>query len=422
MKVPQLLARFLFVLILSATGAVLVCAGQSNSSLNSALLNGHWFNGRGFVDATFYCVDGYFTSTKPQRIDTIIDLNGLYIVPPFAEAHNHNINGGNCNNRKSIEKYLRDGVLYVKLPGNFYLGKEEQQQLGLNTPGSIDVAMSQGASFTCTGGHPYALAEEVWLKFGYATGSVDSLNGQRFFTIDSKEELDHKWKEALRQRPDFIKTVLWHSDEYSHRKGNKAFYGQSGLNPEWLPDIVARAHAAALRVSTHVNNAFDFHVAVTAGVDEINHLPLTGLQPIGKEDARLAAQHGVLVVTTCSAVLSLPPNIVPKDKLEILLEIQRINLELLRDNGVSIAIGSDNPGDSSVEEFELLHRLGVFDNATLLKMWTENTPATIFPARKIGRLAQGYEASFLALEGNPLDDLSNVRKIKLRCKQGNILR
>ena len=55
---------------------------------------------------------------------------------------------------------------------------------------------------------------------------------------------------------------------------------------------------------------------------------------------------------------------------------------------------------------------------TLLKMWTETTAQTIFPGRKIGELREGYEASFLALEGNPLDDIMNVHRIKLRFKQG----
>jgi imidazolonepropionase-like amidohydrolase len=54
-------------------------------------------------------------------------------------------------------------------------------------------------------------------------------------------------------------------------------------------------------------------------------------------------------------------------------------------------------------------------------MWTETTAKTIFPMRKIGALKEGYEASFLALEGNPLEDLQNVRKIKLRFKQGFLL-
>jgi predicted amidohydrolase YtcJ len=35
----------------------------------------------------------------------------------------------------------------------------------------------------------------------------------------------------------------------------------------------------------------------------------------------------------------------------------------------------------------------------LLSIWTGETARTIFPGRKIGSLQEGYEASFLALEG-----------------------
>ncbi len=51
----------------------------------------------------------------------------------------------------------------------------------------------------------------------------------------------------------------------------------------------------------------------------------------------------------------------------------------------------------------------------------ETTAKTIFPERKIGALKPGYETSFLALEGNPLEDWQQVRKIKLRFKQGGLL-
>ena len=63
----------------------------------------------------------------------------------------------------------------------------------------------------------------------------------------------------------------------------------------------------------------------------------------------------------------------------------------------------------------------MFENLTLLKMWTETTAKTIFPQRKIGALNEGYEASFLALEGNPIEDWQNVRRIKLCFKQGFLL-
>jgi imidazolonepropionase-like amidohydrolase len=45
----------------------------------------------------------------------------------------------------------------------------------------------------------------------------------------------------------------------------------------------------------------------------------------------------------------------------------------------------------------------------------------IFPKRKIGLLREGYEASFLALEGNPIEDLRNLQRIKVRFKQGVLL-
>jgi len=83
-----------------------------------------------------------------------------------------------------------------------------------------------------------------------------------------------------------------------------------------------------------------------------------------------------------------------------------------------LAVGSDNVSDSSVLEAEHLHSLGVVDRLALLKIWTEDTPRAIFPQRRIGFLRDGYEASFLAIEGNPLEDWRNIRRIKVRFNQG----
>jgi imidazolonepropionase-like amidohydrolase len=54
----------------------------------------------------------------------------------------------------------------------------------------------------------------------------------------------------------------------------------------------------------------------------------------------------------------------------------------------------------------------------MLKTWAKTTPAVIFAGRRIGKLSAGFEASFLALAGDPLEDLRHVRAIKLRFKQG----
>ena len=54
-------------------------------------------------------------------------------------------------------------------------------------------------------------------------------------------------------------------------------------------------------------------------------------------------------------------------------------------------------------------------------MWCETTPRAIFPKRRIGRLEDGYEASFLALDGDPLADFGATKRIAMRVKQGVVL-
>lgn len=394
---------------------------ESTASQNVALVNGKWFNGKLFETRTLYAVNGRFTEKQPARVDRTLDLSGTWIVPPFGEAHNHNLGTGiEERDKEAIRKYLTDGVFYVKIQGNLPLNDESKRELLINRPESIDVEFAQG-SITSAGGHPITLVERLLSQGFYPGQTQQSLKDYRYFTIDSNAELDQKWPLVLRNNPDFIKVFLWFSDEFDERQNNPAYLGQYGLDPRLLPKIVAKAHAKQLRVSAHVSNAADFHIALAAGVDEISHLPNLASTPVPLADVRAAARRGIAVITTCAIVPRLPAVIVPKADLPQVLKIQLVNLKLLRENGVVLAIGSDNVSDSSWNEVEYLGGLGVFDNLTLLKMWTETTPRVIFPKRKIGLLREGYEASFVALEGNPIEDLHNLRKIKVRFKQGVLL-
>ena len=261
---------------------------------------------------------------------------------------------------------------------------------------------------------------ELLLQAGVFPGHTkETLKDLRYFTIDSEADLNKKWPLVLSQRPDFIKTFLWRSDEFERRKADPAAGFQKGLDPRLLAKIVERAHEGQMRVSTHIVSNADFHNALSAGVDEIAHIPQVDTEPLSVEDTILAATRGVVVDTTVLSPL------VPLVKFRALREAdvpavrraQMADLKLLAACGVRLAVGSDSADDTSVAEFLYLKNLGIFDNLTLLKMWTE-TAQTIAPGRKIGVLSEGYEASFLALRGNPLDDLENVRKIQFRFKQG----
>jgi hypothetical protein len=407
-------------------------AGWPSLSKAYEFVNGRWFDGNEFKNRRFYSVDGVLRSEKPARIDSVIELTGKYVIPPFGEAHNHNIeDSGRID--EVIRGYLQAGIFYVKNPNNLPATKTALSGR-INIPTSVDVTFANGG-LTATGGHPLGVVRR---NLERGESSAIWAEGSFYFSIDNIADLDRKWARVLAGKPDFIKTYLQYSEEYEKRKADDAYIDWRGLNPASLPEIVKRAHAAGLSVATHVETATDFHNALfhnalVAGVDEINHTP--GFRPengdwkkydasrfkISESDARLAGRNRATVVTTLVSAID---HALKKTEGEPFNEIRAVlinNLQLLRKHNVRLAIGSDSYRQTSLIEALSLQKLGAIDNRTLLKMWCETTATAIFPKRKIGYLKNGYEASFLALSDNPLQDFANVQKIDKRFKQGEFL-
>jgi imidazolonepropionase-like amidohydrolase len=86
-----------------------------------------------------------------------------------------------------------------------------------------------------------------------------------------------------------------------------------------------------------------------------------------------------------------------------------------------VTIGCDSYNLTAQTEIEYLRKMNIYSNLELLKMWCEVTPAAIFPNRKITKLQEGYEASFLILSNNPLENFEHAYTITLRVKQGVVL-
>jgi len=412
-----------------------------------AFVNGRWFDGRQFQAATFYTVDGRLTTTKPALVEEEIDLKEGFVVPPFGEAHNHNVEGP-WNLEKTTARYLHDGVFYVKNPDSI---RDFTAQIAgrINKPTSIDVTFAN-AGLTSSGGHPIPLYEQVLRESRYKAfiGDVPAgwFKNRGYVVIDSEADLDRQWAGIMAEKPDFLKVYLAHSEEMPRRSHADGGAVRKGLDPKLIPAIVTRAHREGLGVTAHVETAADFRLAVFAGVDELAHVPGWRLDAddeaprllLTDEDARQAARAGVVVVTTTVAMQPQAGGHGHHDSahgshdgpshkfvMEALLwsraqEIQAKNLQVLHRHGVKLAIGSDHAPTSLAEAWHL-HELGLFDNLTLLKLWCEQTPQAIFPGRRIGRLQEGYEASFLVLKGNPMDRFEAVRQIAFRMKQGHVL-
>ena len=353
---------------------------------NLKLVNGQWFDGTRFVKKTMYSVDNVFRSSWDGEAQTI-DLGGRYVVPPFGDAHNHVFADG-ANVEEQRARYLRAGIFYVKNPNSSIKGTAEIRKR-MNTPETVDVIYANGG-LTTKGGHP----TQIYDRF-------PGMEDNAYFIVDSAADLDRKWPLIRAGNPDFIKLYLESSEDPAKRRG---------LDPALLPLIVERVHREGLRATVHVTSGADFHIALTSGVDEITHLPLA---PIDPKDAELAARNNVTVVTTTLSHR-------PASGIADLAALHRANLALLKRAGVSVVLGVDSDR-TVIDEAESVRALGVYSDLELLRMLTASTPLAVFPQRRIGKLEDGYEASFLALEGNPLEDFGAIRRIATRVKQGHVL-
>jgi hypothetical protein len=392
--------------------------------------NGLWFDGTRFVNSTRYSVDGVFVARRPAKIDRTVELGERYVVPAYGDAHHHGIDSADALDDK-ITVFLEAGIFYVKNPNVIPDLLTPEVRAKLNRPDSIDIVFSNGG-LTSTGGHPVPLHAYL-ASIGVFPGlKPEDMENRAYFIVDSEADVEAKWPRILAGRPDFIKTFLLFSEEYEKRRG--IANAHRGLDPQVLKAIVRRAHASNLRVSTHIDTAADFRAAVDAGVDEINHMP----QPdqrfspdlsayvIDAATAKRAAARAITVVATAGTTERLSGTALDATWIPAMRANQAANLATLREAGVKIAIGSDGiSGErrfvTGRDEVRFLARNQMLDPLQLLRAWSVDTPKTIFPRRRLGELREGYEANFLVLGANPLEDPENLHRISMRVKGGIVL-
>jgi amidohydrolase family protein len=393
----------------------------------TAWTNGKWFDGTAFRSVEVYSVGDRLTLKRPPAVERTVDLAGRYVTGAFGEAHNHNIPGGDTD--ATIRTYLEQGIFYVMIQGNVPEAPGELAER-INGPGTVDVAFANGL-FTAPGGHPTALVERN-IKNGGMTDA--DRHGGFLHPVATKADIDREWDTKIRpQHPDFIKIVLAYSEDRVAGIPRPAS-DRHALDPALAAHIVKRAHRDGLRVSAHVESAYDFDVAIDAGVDVIAHMPGfwpddarvaakgTAFYKISEASARRAGQKRVPVVTTVGESLR---NIADGGKRvamrEALLDVYRHNFSVLARHGVRIVIGSDQFRSTSVPEALDIQKAGLLTPAAALRALTVDAAATIFPRRAPFGLAEGAPADFIVLDANPLEDFAAIQRLRIRVKAGREL-
>lgn len=398
-------------------------AGPPLAAPTLYLKGGQWFDGRGFRPMNWYAVAGKLTAKRPARIDAEIDLDGRHVIPPFAEAHNHDLQNGFYAGRMA-RNYMARGIFYsvqlAALPADIATYRDF-----LGQPGSVDVGFSE-ALLSASDGHPLKMILDGMAQMGEQP-TPEGARDRFYWSIDSAAELAAKWDRIAAAKPKMIKVIIIDSANYAANRNNAELFGRNGIDPALVPDIVRRAHSIGARLIAHADTAADFRVAVESGADVIAHLPGYRIAKFNKpadyriDDAVIAdaARRGITVITT-TAASRFAIQRYPETEAAIVANYQD-NIARLRAAGVKLAFGSDSFGGSVLDEIEMIDRLKVMPRAELLRVATTDTPQLMFPGRAIGAFREGAEASLLALDGDPIADLAALKQIRVAIKQGELL-
>ena len=92
--------------------------------------------------------------------------------------------------------------------------------------------------------------------------------------------------------------------------------------------------------------------------------------------------------------------------------------------GVPFAVGSDVgpfPHGTQAREFELMVKYGM-KPADVLRADLLNGARLLGWGGQIGELKPGFYADIIAVHGNPLDDISTLRKVTFVMKNGAVVK
>ena len=236
------------------------------------------------------------------------------------------------------------------------------------------------------------------------------------FWITSEEEARAAVQELSEQEVDFVK--IW----VDERNGQ-----YTKLSPALYGAVIDEAHRHGLRVTAHIFTLEDAKGLLRAGIDAFAH----GVRDRDIDDEFVALwserPNVVLVPNLPNPGVALDlgwlSGTVPAGELQEMQEasrdrpaaqesfgIQARNLARLSQEGVRIAFGTDGSTPWALhQEMEDMVRSGMTP-AEVIVAATRNS-AELMQMTDMGTVAVGKSADFIVLDANPLDDITNTRRI-----------
>ena len=364
---------------------------------------------------------------KAQEGDTVIDLKTSTVMPGLMDMHVH-LSSQHGGPQTYLERFSLNEADYALRAANYAKitldsGFTTVRNLGdgYNETVALRNAISKGYA---TGPRIYTVAKSIATTGGHADPSNGLSHllrpdvGPKQGVVNGEAEAREAVRTRYQDGADLIKITA---------TGGVLSVAKSGQNPQFMTDeleaIVETAKDYGMTVAVHAHGKEGMKRAIEAGVDSIEHGTY-----MDDEIRTLMKKHGTYYVPTILAgkfvadkakIDGFFPELV-RPKAAAIGPLIQNTFEKAHKTGVKIAFGTDSGvsahGDNA-QEFSLMVEAGMKPADALLSA-TVNSASLLGISDILGTLEEGKLADIVAVQGNPLDDISLMESVSFVMKDG----
>jgi imidazolonepropionase-like amidohydrolase len=356
---------------------------------------------------------------------TVIDLGPATLMPGLIDAHVHLfLHPAPDENLQTVEESVPERTITATLQARDDLmgGFTAERDMGTEGAGSADTAVRNainageipgprmrisGNAISILGGHEDALgfnpAEHISSNATYA---------------DSTDQLIYVMRSEIKQGADFIKIYETGHDTMV----NGMLVAPYQFTEAQLAAAVAEAHRMGTRIGVHCTTEPAALYAAQAGVASIDHALY-----LSPETEALMKQKQIYAVPTLTifeyfADHADNPAVAARERAFFDFHAAQFRKQVAA--GVPMVVGSDVgpfPHGTQARELVLMNKYGMAA-ADVLRADLINGARLLDWEGQIGQLKPGYYADIIAVDGDPLTDISAVTRVRFVMKNGTVYR
>lgn len=401
-----------------ALTAVLTCTLSVNVAAQSLIIKGanllDVMTGELVKDHVVLVNDGRIARISPTRsadlpagVD-VIDLQGHTLLPGLIDMHVHLTSGGGYHGYESLkltdERRAILGVVHAET--TLMAGFTTVRNVGAGSFGDVALrdAINDG---DIPGPRMLVSGPPIGITGGHCS---DNNLLPPEYGMTGEGVADGPWaaRTAVRRNikygADLIKTC---STGGVMSKGTKV--GAPQYTVEELTALVDEAHSRGLKVASHAHGAEGIINALIAGADTIEHASFIDDEGIALSIERGAALSMDIYVTEYILGEGASAGILEEslEKERKTGATQRSNFTKAVNAGATIVFGSDAgvyPHGQNAKQFSRMTRFGMTP-LQAIQSATITAAEVLGLEYDVGKITAGYAADFLAVKGNPLENI-----------------